>query len=359
MKILCAGGGTMGSVTPLIAMIEQLKKQGREVAVLFVGTSRGPERRVIAHCGYRFVSIASGKLRKYVSIHNVFTPFGVAIGCIQSLLLVWKEKPDIILTAGSFVAVPVAWAGKILHVPVLVHQQDIHKGLANRLMERYASKITVTFQETLHEFENTKTVWTGNPVRPILLEARAHDAISRFSLSAQKKTLLVVGGGTGSVWINHFISDHINKILEHCQVIHVTGQGKEEYHGDVPDYHVYEFLEYNDMALAYAVSDAVVCRAGLSTITELSQLSKPAIVIPMPESHQEDNAAYLWQKKAAVVLDQNDVSWEKFSKALEKVLINQQDRLELSKAISDLTPKDATEKATLVVEEMLGLVDAQ
>ncbi len=353
MKIICAGGGTMGSVTPLIAIIEQLKKQGMEVAVLFVGTSRGPERHAVAHCGFRFISIFSGKWRTYFSIHNAFAPFGVVIGFMQSLFLVWKEKPNIILTAGSFVAVPLAWAGRLMHIPVLVHQQDIHKGLANRLMERCATKITVTFQETLHEFESTQTVWTGNPVRPILLEARAHDAIARFGISAQKKTLLVVGGGTGSLWLNRFIAENIQSITQYCQVINITGKGKSEQSPSVPDYYVQEFLEYSDMALAYAVSDAVVCRAGLSTISELSQLSKPAIVIPIPESHQEDNAGYLWEKKAAVVLDQNDMSWEKFSKALEKVLINQQDRLELSKAISDLTPKDATEKAVAVVEEML------
>ncbi|MBT3412684.1 MAG: UDP-N-acetylglucosamine--N-acetylmuramyl-(pentapeptide) pyrophosphoryl-undecaprenol N-acetylglucosamine transferase [Candidatus Jacksonbacteria bacterium] len=353
LKIMLAGGGTMGSVSPLLGMAEELKKRHKDLLLVFVGTKAGPERKAVADAGIRYQPIAAGKWRKYVSLYNVIDLFRIATGFVQSVLLLKKEKPDAILTAGSFVAVPVVWAAGFFKIPVFAHQQDLDKGLANKLIEKTAVKITVTFQESLKEFSSAKTIWTGNPVRQYLVEAQAQDGVDLFKLDAQKRTVVIVGGGTGSEWINEFVEEHKSALLPYCQIIHVTGAGKgEESHEQ--GYQSFEFLEAKDMALAYAVADIVICRAGISTITELSQLSKPAIVIPLPDSHQEDNAAFLWEKKAAIILDQTELSVDQFMKVFKDLLFKQQNRLALTRAIARLMPQDATEKVVDVIDKELG-----
>lgn len=343
----------MGSVSPLLGIAEELKKRHRDMLFVFVGTRTGPERKAVADAGIRFQPIAAGKWRKYVSVYNVIDLFRIAIGFVQAVLLLRKEKPDAILTAGSFVAVPVVWAARIIKAPVFAHQQDLDKGLANKLIEKTAVKITVTFQESLKEFSSAKTVWTGNPVREFLLQAKAQDGIEHFKLDPKKRTLVVVGGGTGSEWMNNFIDEHKSAMLPYCQILHVTGEGKgEEVHET--GYQSFEFLEAKEMALAYAVADIVICRAGISTITELSQLSKAAIVVPIPDSHQEDNAAFLWEKKAAIVLDQTELSIDQFMKVFKDLLFKQEERLALTRAIARLTPQEATVKVVDIIDKELG-----
>ncbi|MFH1226238.1 MAG: glycosyltransferase, partial [bacterium] len=158
MKIILTGGGTMGSVMPLLAVAEKLKFVRPATEFLFLGTSTGPEKPVVEKAGLTFRVIPAGKLRRYFSLKNLLTPFWVLGGLLQSLFIIRKFRPDAIVSAGGFVSVPVIWAGWLLRVPSMTHQSDVRPGLANLLMSRFVKKITVTFEESLKNFPKNKTI---------------------------------------------------------------------------------------------------------------------------------------------------------------------------------------------------------
>ena len=342
----------MGSVSPLIAIAKEFQKKREDATAVFVGTANGPEKHAIGQAGFRFVPIIAGKLRRYFSIKNGIDIVFILIGCVQAWILLGHERPDAIMTAGSFVSVPVAWAGWIRRIPVFVHQQDVRKGLDNSLMEKIATKITVTFDVSLKDFQNNKTTLTGNPVQRGFMQAPATKALEIFPINPAFKTLLIVGGGTGARALNDIAVALVEPLQNVCQVIHIMGTGKGT-ESRTEWYQSYEFLTADAMALAYSLSDIVLCRSGIATLTELSYLGKPAIIIPMPDSHQEDNAGYVWHKKAGIVLDQTTLDIKKLAGIIIDLCHNAEKRLQLSTAITSLNPRDAAEKVVLEVEKII------
>ena len=223
-KIILAGGGTLGSVSPLLAIASKY-----EAEYLFVGSHNGPEKKIIEDKGINFVVIKSGKLRRYFDWQNFADIIKIKWGFFQSLKIISKFKPDIILTAGSFVAVPVVWAAWLLRVPVVVHQQDIQVGLANKLMAPFAKKITVTFKEQVADFKHSKVIITGNPVRSMQIE------------ETYKPIVVITGGGLGARHLNDFINPFIPKLLEKYEVHHVLGDKNWEQRLDLEGYYPYKF----------------------------------------------------------------------------------------------------------------------
>ncbi len=336
MKILLTGGGTAGSVTPLLALAKYFKEGDDKL--LFVGTKTGPERKLVEGAQIEFKTIFSGKLRRYFSLRNFTDICRIKLGFFQSLIIILKFKPDVIVTAGSFVSVPLVWAGWLMRVKILVHQQDLQAGLANKLMAPFAAKVTKAFEET-----KIKGEWLGNPVRD--LETKSDKIVT----TSEKPVILFTGGGTGAVGINKLVS---LALLEDFQVIHVTGKGKGINTALHKDYFTYEFLGLKMMNEAYDKADVVVSRAGLGTLSELATLGKAVIVIPMPDSHQEKNADYFKNKQAAIILNQKKLNPEKLTKIISNLYKDKQRMGALEGNISKIFKSNATSK---IVEEVYKL----
>ncbi len=333
IKILLSGGGSGGPVTPLLAVAETLReREGLQTDFLWLGTDKGPERQMVEREGIRFIAISAGKLRRYFSWHNFADLMRIAGGFFQAFGQLRSFKPDVVVSAGAFVSVPVAWAAWILRIPVLIHQQDARPGLANKLMSPFARKISVTFEKSLADY-GKKAVWIGNPIRQDFcrIKLTKREAMQKFGLRSEKPVLVVMGGGTGAQAINDLVEASIAELSRFCQVIHVTGQGKaserntrlsEKY----PDYKYFEFLDVFGVMKAFTVAEAIISRCGMSTLTELSQLGIASILIPMPDSHQEENAAIFAERDAALVLDQKNLDKERFVSEL-RALFGDQTRL--------------------------------
>ena len=149
-KIILSGGGTAGSVTPLLAIVDEFRKEKLDnYEFLWIGTKNGPEKKLVEDAKIKFIKINSGKLRRYFSFRNFSDIFLMIIGFFQSLIVLIKYKPNLMISAGGFVSVPVALASWILRIPILIHQQDARPGLANKIMAFFAKKITVTFEKSL------------------------------------------------------------------------------------------------------------------------------------------------------------------------------------------------------------------
>ena len=343
-------------MSPLLAIVDDLK----DCDFLWIGTKSGPERTMVAGMNIKFRAIASGKLRRYFCWKNFSDLFLIAAGFFQSLLIIRKYQPDLVMSAGSFVSVPIVWASWFSRVPALIHQQDARPGLANKLMAPFSKRITLTFEKSLDNY-NKKAVWIGNPVRSQIAEIKISklEAGLKLGLSAGERVVLIMGGGTGALAVNRLVDRSLDELIKFCQVIHITGKGNktgnhaEFFASKIKNYHLFEFLDSFAMAKAFAAADIIISRCGMGVLTELSYLGKPSILIPMPNSHQEENAEIFKKADAAIILDQNELTAEKFTKEIKKLLSDKELRNKLSNNIKKVMKRGANEKMVKIINDIL------
>ncbi len=329
--IILSGGGSGGPVTPLLAIYQELKKDYR---FLFVGTSQGPERALVKEAGLDFLTIPAGKWRRYLSFKNIWDLFRISMGFGKSLWLIKKYRPALVMSAGGFVSVPLAYAAYFLRVPVLIHQQDIRPGLANKLMAKVAREVTVTFTKSLKDY-GSKAVLTGNPVGKIdLLDpiSLREEVMEEYDFTDNRPLLLIIGGGTGSLFINRLVRKNLKELAAIFNIVHIGGHRKydEARKTSHPNYRFLEFIDHEDVLKIEAASDLVVSRCGLGVLSELVYFKKPAILIPIPGSQQEDNANYFKTRQAALVFFEPEFNSTIFIKTLKKLLADNLLRRELA-----------------------------
>lgn len=351
-KILLVGGGTGGPVMPLVAVQQKIKEINPDAKFLLVGTDNGPEKNFAEKYGLPFVHVPAGKLRRYFSVENFFSPFLVIAGFFKALQIIKSFNPDVVFGAGGYVSVPVVMAAWILRKKIVIHQQDVQPSLTNQLIAPLAARITVSFQESGKDFRlstglflpsDTKVVWTGNPVREDLLIPKndIKEIKKSFGILDDQTVILFLGGATGALALNRILLEALPELTQFSHVIHSTGKGKAiNYSG--PNYHPFELIP--NMDEAYAIADIVISRAGLSTITELAALKKVSIIIPMPETHQESNALLLNDKQAAVCLDQKTLTADYLISIIRKIMYDSVWQKQLKDNIHGLMPKDAAGK---------------
>ncbi|MEK7623695.1 MAG: UDP-N-acetylglucosamine--N-acetylmuramyl-(pentapeptide) pyrophosphoryl-undecaprenol N-acetylglucosamine transferase [Patescibacteria group bacterium] len=355
MKIIFSGGGTLGPVTPLLAIHESIKEAYPDASIVWVGTALGPEKALVHKQGIRFVTISSGKFRRYLSPWNLTDILRIIIGFFQSLVLLWKEDPDCCISAGGFISVPLHTAAWLLGIPTWIHVQDVRPGLAIEFMAPLARLITVSLKENVKKFPKRKVVWLGNPVRRSVFSGSRDAGIKRFDLDSALPTVFVLGGGTGSLRVNQLFAEALGHIAGSCNIIHLSG--KERPHEMIdraatifPHYHTYQFFT-DEMADAYAVADVVVARAGFGTLAELALLKKAAILIPKG-GHQEENVDMLIRSNAALSLNEKAANGYELAQMIKKLLIDAGKRKQLGDRLHELLPA----ADTAVIKDMLKSV---
>jgi len=357
MKIVFTGGGTLGPVVPLLATIEALKELKPESEPVWVGTRTGVERAFVSGKGIRYFWIPSGKLRRYFDLRNILSPFITAAGFLKALILLVRLRPKAVVGAGGFVQVPLVYAAKCLRIPVVIHQQDLEAGLANRLSARVASVVTTVFPEAEKEL-GKKIAVIGNPCRRLISDLvdpskraiNREAGVKRWLFDGTRPTILVLGGGTGAAGLNQKIVQCLDEFLSVANVLLISGKGKMPEIEPRKNFVAVEFLN-EEMAEAYAIADLVVCRVGLGTLTEIGTLGLPAVLVPFA-GHQEKNAAYFASKGAAVALAP-DVSDAVFSDTILRLLADRDRRLLLGQKIADLFPPDAARRLAQMILEKI------
>lgn len=340
MHVVFTGGGTLGPVTPLIAVIRALRERAPDVEVSWIGTKGGPERGIVEGADVAFRAVSSGKLRRYASLQNLVDPFLIIKGFFEARAILRRVRATAVVSAGGFVAVPVAWAAKSLGIPVHVHQQDVRPGLANRLSVPCAASVSVALESSLGDYAKHHPTWTGNPIRPEILAGSRDEASRLFGLERGVPVVLVLGGGTGAAGLNALVRKSLPALTAAAQIIHVTGPGKADPKFSSPRYRQHELLT-NGLPHAFAVADVVVTRAGMGVLTELAALGKPAIIVPMPGSHQEDNAAAFASGAGAPVLSERRTSPKDFADAVLGLLSDAERRAALGEGMRRMSRADA------------------
>lgn len=309
-RIVLTGGGTAGHVTPNIALLPRLKELGYDIH--YIGSYDGMEKKLIEDCGIPYYGISSGKLRRYFDVKNFSDPFKVLKGYGQARKLLKKLKPDVVFSKGGFVSVPVVFAAKHRHIPAIIHESDITPGLANKLAIPNAYKVCCNFPETLKYLPSDKAILTGSPIRSELLSGNRQSALDYCHLTDGKPVILVVGGSSGSQFINEIVRGILPELLKTYQVIHLCGKGNldKSLHGTAG----YAQFEYANQELSdmFALADIVISRAGANSICELLALHKPNILIPLSANASRGdqilNAHSFEQQGFSMVIEEENLS---------------------------------------------------
>jgi len=344
-KFLFAGGGTGGHLFPAIAVAEQIKMMKPEAEILFVGTKNRIEGKTIPKLGYSFKSIwVKGFSRKF-TLENLLFPLKLFVSAVQSLLINARFNPRVAIGSGGYVAGPAIWGASVLGAKIILLEQNSYPGITTRLLEKRADEIHISFEDSSKYLKKQKILLTtGNPVRRDLGTIDKVEALTGFGFSAEKKTLLILGGSLGAGSINKAAGNLVNKLSdEGLQVIWQTGKiYYEEYkHFNSKNIKVFDFID--DMNYAYSASDLILARAGATTIAEILVLGIPSILVPSPnvaENHQFYNAKSLSDERAAILIEDKEIDLRMYDEVT--VTMNSNEKLtELKKNALLLAKPDA------------------
>ena len=294
----------------------------------YIGSYAGMEKQLIEEQNIPYYGISSGKLRRYKDLRNLTDPFRVIKGYAQSVSLLRKIKPDVVFSKGGFVSVPVVLAAKRLRIPAIIHESDMTPGLANKIAIPAACKVCCNFPETVDYLPKDKAVLTGSPIRQELLSGDKEQAARLCGFTMDKPVILVVGGSSGSKFINDAVRGLLDDLLANYQIIHLCGKGNiDKLYNNRSGYVQFEYAgkELRDM---FALSSLVISRAGANAICEILALRKPNILIPLSaEASRGDqilNAASFEKSGYSVVIQEKDVTNELLLKTVNDVYTNRE-----------------------------------
>ncbi|MER5200733.1 UDP-N-acetylglucosamine--N-acetylmuramyl-(pentapeptide) pyrophosphoryl-undecaprenol N-acetylglucosamine transferase [Streptomyces sp. NPDC002755] len=329
-RLVVTGGGTGGHTYPALTAVGTLRArlaaEGRSLDVLWIGTAEGLEARVAPTEGIPFVSVVTGKMRrsknplKLVSPANVRDMAQVPLGVLQARRAIEKFQPDVVLATGGYVAVPAGLAARLCRRPLVLHEQTVRLGLANRKLASAAARICVSSESTLPllpEAARQIAVVTGNPVRPQVLSghpAKAVEALGLWGFAQQLPTVYVTGGAQGSQQINELVGKVLPWLLQRANVVHQCGPAHEEglrmraagLPGELAGRYYLAGYVGAELPDVLALADVVISRSGAGTLAELTALGKPAVFVPLASAagnEQAHNARHLQEAGAAVALE--------------------------------------------------------
>lgn len=348
--LLCTGGGTAGHVIPALPVMALARQAGARIS--FVGSRSGLEERLLADEPVDYYGIASGKLRRYLSLENLADVFRVAAGIWQAFRLLGRLRPDVVFSKGGFVSFPVVFAAWLRGIPVVAHESDLSSGLANNLALPFVRTWCVTFPETQVARFRGRRVVTGTPLRPALLAGDAGAGRARLQAPPDRPVLLVTGGSLGADALNQALGGCLEALVEQFVVVHVCGPGKRV-ERDLPGYHQFEYVSdgWGDLL---AAADLVVSRAGANALFELLALGKPALLVPLSprvsRGDQVENAEYARVRGYCRVLGEEGLTPESL---LHAVLDAHADADEMRRHLAGFQPPDA---ADAIYRELLRAV---
>lgn len=350
-RIVLTGGGTLGHVTPHLALLPYLREKGYEIH--YVGTEKGMEAdRMRAEPGVIYHAVQSGKLRRYFSWQNFTDPFRVIAGAFQSAHLMGRLKPDVVFSKGGFVAVPVVFGAWLHRIPVLCHESDLTPGLANKLCKPFARRFATTFPECAQAL-GSKAEMTGTPLRRELFSGSREKGLQLLGFDGGKPVLLMMGGSSGAQSVNKALRAALPALTPSFDVAHICGKGNLDAALEgKPGYTQLEFLS-EELPDVLACADLVLSRAGANALCEFQALGRPMLLVPYPKGASRGdqilNARSLEKRGLCRVLLQEDMTPETLAEAVEATW---KDRERLTEALKNAPPADGTARVLELIEEI-------
>lgn len=366
-RMILSGGGTGGHIYPALALYRRLKEVNPQLEVLYVGTEKGLESTIVPKEGIPFSSVEIQGIKRSLSLENVKAIWLMMTSTQRAKKIIREFEPDIVIGTGGYVCAPVLLAAAQEKIPTLIHEQNSVAGITNKFLARFVDKIAISFPEVEKDFSrySQKVVLTGNPRGQEVVQTSSEREIlaQQFGLNEELPTILVFGGSRGAPAINQASLAAI-KYWQHkdYQVIIATGAShfeelaKESQFKDLEDSNIRVVPYIDNMPAVFQAIDLVVCRSGATTLTELTALGLPSVLIPSPyvtNNHQEHNAMALVHQQAAKMIKETDLTAENIFEITDKLITTPLELRGMAKNAQLLGITDASERIIQTMEEML------
>lgn len=357
-RFIISGGGTGGHIYPAIAIANELKSRFSNAEILFVGAADKMEMQKVPQAGYEIEGLWIAGLQRKLTVENLKFPFKLISSLWKSRKIIKQFKPDVVIGTGGFASGAVVKVAASMGIPTVIQEQNSYPGITNKLLAAKAKKICVAYDGLEKYFPKDKIVKTGNPVRQDLLAVNSKrlEAIASFGLSAERRTLLVLGGSLGARRINQLVASELAyfgeagvQVLWQCGKLYYE-EYKKHHGGNV---HVFPFIDRMDYA--YAAADFIVSRAGASSVSELTIVGKPVIFIPSPnvaEDHQTKNAVSILKEDGALLVEEKELDIA-FRSVFTDLIDNELRQHRLGMAIREMAMPNATKD---IVNEIVALI---
>lgn len=370
-RVIFTCGGTAGHVNPAIALAQLMHEKDPETAFLFVGAERGLEKDLIPKAGYDFRTVHISSFHRSVKPreirHNVISVMNLMRAPREARAILRQFAPDVVIGTGGYASFPMVKAAAKAGIPTAVHESNMVPGLTTEMLEPFADRIMVGFEACREHYRHPeKVIVTGTPVRQDFFHLTKAEAKRQLGVDDGRPLLVSFWGSLGASGMNRQMADFLALEAAKEPFHHIHGAGKDGYPVllhllwekgvDLKDHPALQVREYiYDMAPVMRAADLVLCRAGASTISELTALGVPALIVPSPyvtNNHQEKNARVLENAGGAVVLLEQDSSGQALFQAACGILHDEGRRASMERAMSALGIRDATERIYQTVLEI-------
>ncbi len=361
MRVIIAAAGTGGHINPGIAIANKIKEEEKDSKIIFIGTSRGLENDLVPRAGYELKTIEAYGLSKEISIENLKKMYTTLRATGKARKIIKEFKPDIVVGAGGYICGPVVWAAKKEKIPVVLHESNAFPGKAVKMLSKKADTVLISFEETRSRLPHAKNiVFTGTPVKikkQNYSQEQKSKILKELELKENKPIILIFGGSQGAQKINEAVVGIIeNKLNKDYQIIWATGPKqydivKEELSKKliniekIEDAKILPYI-YN-MEEIMNISDVIVARSGAMTITEISNLAKPSILIPLPnvsQNHQLHNAEVLEKIGAAKIILNNELRKDNLNSEILEIIKNPDEMRKMGEKSFTKSVKNVQEK---------------
>lgn len=362
MKVLIAGGGTAGHINPGLAIAKKIIEKNDDAKVIFVGTQRGMETKLVPREGFELRLIRVRGFKRKLSMDTVKAVRDLFLGIMDARKIIKKERPDIVIGTGGYVCGPVLYQAAKMGIPTLIHEQNAYPGVTNKILSRYVDKVAISFKEAEKYFKTPKKlVLTGNPVRKEMINVDRNQNRSKADKRSMLGHVVIFGGSLGAQKINSTVVDMLKNFYnEDFSLTFATGNNQYERISDELKnlkFNNVEVVPYiYDAARTYGIADLIVCRAGAITSSEMTVMGIPCIMIPSPNvtaNHQEYNARALEKQGASVVILEKELSAQVLFEQIKKLLSDTEYLGKMSKNSRKMGITDATDKIYEIITELL------
>lgn len=365
MRYLVTGGGTGGHIYPALAIAMEIKKQDKDAEILYVGTEKGLESKLVPKEGLDFKTIRVEGMPRSLNKESFIATRELIHGLFDSRKILKEYKPDVVIGTGGYVCGPVVFVASRMKIPTVIHEQNAFPGITNKILSRFVDKILITFEEARPYFKNRDNIYlTGNPIRNTLFEVNKEEAYSNFKLNKDNPILLSFGGSGGQKKLNDAMFYFIkNNLDSDNQIIHVTGQRfYDEFIKEMEDENIVlpeniRVLPYlYDMPELLNITDLIITSAGAITLAEISSLGLPSILIPKgytAENHQEYNARAFAENGASIVILDKDLDGKILEDNIFDIINNKEKISLMAESSLKMGIRDAARKIYDIINELV------
>ncbi len=369
MKVVFCGGGSGGHFYPIIAIAEAIRDVAHKnkllQAKLYYLAPDPYDEGMLFDNEIEFVKIRAGKMRRYFSIANFIDSIKTAFGFIEAIIKIFFIFPDVIVSKGGMMSLPVVVAGRILGIPVIIHESDSVPGRANLFASKFAKKIALSFSEAGEYFDQSKTALTGNPIRKELLNPISEGAREFLHLEDNTPVLFILGGSGGAKKINDTILDALPELIKTFEIIHQTGKVNFKEVSETASvsletnvhehrYHPFDYLNTLSERMVAGVATLIISRGG-SQLFEIAAWGIPSIIIPITDSngdHQRKNSFNYARSGAAVVIEENNLTPEILLSEIDFLMKSPEKQKQMSEAARNFAKTDAAYK---IAEQIISI----